>query len=270
MSALSSSSARARHNPLEAGGVYTYDLQDITWVSNGKQGLNEKSVRKNETTGDWLGVVAFEPGTRSGMHQHLATAVSYFLGGSLSDYQGFIRNGEVGINLTGATHDAMSFEGALLLSKLNGPVALPLEAQGHYRTHGGAVFRELVNANPQVLPDINIEVASLPMAALDGTDGGLRTIFDYAPAAEDHRFCELRLLPGASLPPHKVNGRLDLFVLGGQCVVNSRRVLANSFVVIEPGTELTLASAFGVRCMLWSEAPVDFLDGRVRKDPYGY
>src|SRR5688572_22848241 len=108
-----------------AARVYAYPLEDLAWNDSPRPGVRDKAVRRDVATGLYLGAVAFEPLTRSGLHQHRGTALSYFLGGALTDYQGTARAGIAGINFAGATHDAFSYEGCLLAARLEGPVIVP-------------------------------------------------------------------------------------------------------------------------------------------------
>jgi hypothetical protein len=41
-------------------------------------------------------------------------------------------------------------------------------------------------------------------------------------------------------------------------------------VTVEPETELTLSSRYGARLLAWSDAPIAWLDGQERADPYGW
>jgi len=108
-----------------APGVYAYDLESLPWRDTPRGTVREKAVRREADTGRFLGMLMFEPQSRSGVHQHLATATSYFLAGSLVDYQGTTREGAVGVNLAGATHDAVTYTGCTLVSRLEGPVIIP-------------------------------------------------------------------------------------------------------------------------------------------------
>src|SRR5688572_4701422 len=157
--------AEARPAPAPARTpVYTYALDDMPWRDLGRPGVKDKAVRMERATGLYLGVIAFEPMSRSGLHQHLGTALSYFLAGSLSDYQGSASEGMAGINLAGATHDAVSYAGALLASRLEGPVVSPEGVTAAHPIRGGAKAGQLMNPFPERWPDINIPVAPLPLA----------------------------------------------------------------------------------------------------------
>ena len=51
--------------------VRVYAADDLKWHTAGKTGLSLKPVREDREKGLFLGLVGFEPLTRSGLHQHL-------------------------------------------------------------------------------------------------------------------------------------------------------------------------------------------------------
>ena len=106
------------HRHLVVPGLYTYDLEALPWRETPRGTAREKAVRRDNEAGLFLGLIAFDPMSRSGLHQHLGTATSYFLSGSLTDHQATTGAGAVGINLAGATHDAVSYGGAMLGKRL--------------------------------------------------------------------------------------------------------------------------------------------------------
>ena len=61
-----------------AGKVYAYDMLDAPWTGVGRAGLAQKVVRADRERGRYLGLIGFEPMTRTGLHQHLGTAISHF------------------------------------------------------------------------------------------------------------------------------------------------------------------------------------------------
>src|SRR6185369_2936207 len=89
--------------------VHVYDADSLKWHAVGKAGLALKPVREDKEKGLFLGLVAFEPNTRSGLHQHLGVATSFILDGGLTDYQGSIGLHDAGINFKGSTHDAIAY-----------------------------------------------------------------------------------------------------------------------------------------------------------------
>src|SRR3954471_1495955 len=116
----------ARPLPVEKS-VRVYAATDLPWQSAGKDGLSLKPVREDREKGRFLGWVGFEPVTRSGLHQHLGVATSFVLEGGLTDYFGAVTLHEAGINLKGATHDAVAYQKTLLVSRLEAPVLYPPE-----------------------------------------------------------------------------------------------------------------------------------------------
>ena len=101
------------------------------------------SVERDESIGlgargEFLGLIAFDPFTRSGLHQHQGIATSFILEGGLSDYLGPVNQHEVGINYRGSTHDAMAYVPTVLVSKLEGPVTYPVDAGVLSGIHAGS------------------------------------------------------------------------------------------------------------------------------------
>jgi len=239
----------------KGGGVYSYALDDMPWRGLGRDGVKDKAVREDRATGLYLGVIAFEPMSRSGLHQHLGTALSYFLAGSLSDYQGSASEGMAGINLAGATHDAVSYPGALLASRLEGPVVSPAGVTAAHPIRGGAKAGRLMNPYPERWPDINIPVAPLPLVPTHFSGIGRRMIFDYAPTGDRRRFAALTIMPHAPAVEIAHQGLTDWYVLAGDVAVNGKRAYANSFVVIEPSTRVAIESEYGCQILAWAEAP---------------
>lgn len=254
----------------KAGGVYAYALDEMRWRELGRPGVKDKAVRSERETGHYLGVIAFEPMSRSGLHQHLGTALSYFLAGSLSDYQGSASEGMAGINLAGATHDATAYPGALLAARLEGPVATPEGVTAAHPIQGGARAGRLVNPFPERLPDINIPVAPLPCVPTAFAGVGRRMIFDYAPTGDRRRWAALTILPHSPAIEIAHQGLTDWYVLGGDVAVNGRRSHANGFVVFEPGARATIETEYGCQILAWAEAPATG-DARGREaELYGF
>lgn len=236
-------------------GVSVHALDDMRWHELGRAGVKDKAVRADRATGLYLGVIAFEPMSRSGLHQHLGTALSYFLAGSLSDYQGSACEGMAGINLAGATHDAIAYPGALLASRLEGPVVSPEGVTAAHPIRGGAKAGRLMNPHPERLPDINIPVGPLPLVPTAFAGIGRRMIFDYAPTGDRRRFAALTILPHTPTVEIAHQGLTDWYVLGGDVAVNGKRAHANSFVVIEPGARAEIETEYGCQILAWAEAP---------------
>jgi len=241
--------------PRGTGGVYAYALDEMRWNELGRPGVRDKAVRRERETGHYLGVIAFDPMSRTGLHQHLATALSYFLSGSLSDYQGSASVGMAGINLAGATHDAISYAGGMLASRLEGPVAVPEGISVAHPIQGGAKEGRLVNPFPERWPDINIPVDPITLVPTAFAGVGRRMIFDYAPTGDRRRFSALTLMPRAPAIEIVHEGLTDWYVLGGGVAVNGKTSHANSFVVIEPGARAVIASEYGAQILCWAEGP---------------
>ncbi|TFZ06023.1 anti-sigma factor [Ramlibacter henchirensis] len=235
-----------------APGVYAYDMEALPWRETPRGTAREKAVRRDDEAGLFLGLLAFDPLSRSGVHQHLATATSYFLAGSLTDFQGTTGEGAVGINLAGAAHDAVSYPGALLVSRLEGPVIIP---DGGLAIHPHAKADALRRANPETPPDLCVvldQTLSVPTRF-----GGVarKALFDYAGTGDDRRLCNLNLWP--QCPPLRVKHTAitDFFILAGDLLVDDKPVSGPAFVLIEPGAEVTLASRFGCSLLAWAEGP---------------
>ncbi|HEY7609907.1 MAG TPA: hypothetical protein VIF14_11800 [Alphaproteobacteria bacterium] len=239
----------------KTNGIYTYALDELPWRELGRPGVKDKSVRRERETGNYLGLIAFEPLSRSGLHQHLGTALSYFLAGSLTDYQGSASEGMAGINLAGATHDAVSYTGSLIASRLEGPVVVPEGVTAAHPILGGAKAGRLRNPFPERWPDRNIAVAPLPLVPTQFAGVGRRMIFDYAPTGDRRRFAALTIMPHAPAIEIAHQGLTDWYVVAGDVAVNGKRAHANSFVVIEPGARAEIASEYGCQLLAWAEAP---------------
>ena len=177
---------------LIAPGVYAYDLESLPWRDTPRGTVREKAVRREAETGRFLGMLTFEPQSRSGVHQHLATATSYFLAGSLVDYQGTTREGAVGINLAGATHDAVTYTGCTLVARLEGPVIIPDDELAIHPHAAAAVLR---NARPGTPPDISIYLEQTLPSPRASPASSRRPLFDYAGTGTDRRLSGLVLWP---------------------------------------------------------------------------
>jgi len=252
------------------GGTYAYDMLQASWTPAGRPGLHQKAVRASREAGQYLGLIGFDPMTRSGLHQHQAPAFSYFLEGTLHDYDGAARQGDLGVNLAGTTHDAVAYDRCVLAARLEGPVLYPPEEGAEGRAHTGAREARFGNPAPEVPPDINVAIAELRPVATG--IGGLtrRLAFDHRAIGENRRLVVLNLLPGTVVPPHRTRASVEWFVLGGEVRIGETRALGGSFVLIEPDTEAEIRSQFGVRLIAWADGPVDWLDGAARPDPYGF
>jgi hypothetical protein len=242
------------------GGTYVYDPAEMAWQGAGKEGVVQKVVRRDAERGWFLGLIGMEPMVRSGLHQHQGVATSYFVDGGLTDYQGAIRTGEVGINLKGATHDAITYARTLFVARLQGPVTYPPQDGPLHSLHAGARHAELTNPAPEVPPDINVAVDAL-VAAPTGLDGvERRMVFDYAGTGDPHRMVQLSIRPQARIARLRASDHVEFWVRGGLLELDGRLAHAGCFVVIEPGAEFSLASPFGALLLGWAEGPLQWVE----------
>ena len=250
--------------------VGVYDADALEWHSAGKTGLALKPVREDREKGRFLGLVGFEPMTRSGLHQHLGVATSFVLDGSLTDYQGPVRLHESGINVKGATHDAISYQKTLLVSRLEAPVIYPEETNRDYALHTGPRFGAIRNPNPEVEPDINVAVDKL--RAQPSGIGGVtrRMIFDYGRSSGEHRYVQMGMIPGSKSPAFMTTALLELWVRAGDLRIGDKVAYSNCFVVVEPGSTISIESDFGVAFHAWSEGRLAWADGEKRPDLFGF
>jgi len=262
---MRSTAAIASPSHQAAPGVYAYDVESLPWRDTPRGTAREKSVRDDKQAGLFLGLVAFDPLSRSGVHQHLATATSYFLSGSLTDYQGTTSSGAVGINLAGATHDAVSYPGCLLVSRLEGPVVIP---DGGLAIHPHANYAALGKVAPDTPPDITVVLEDAVPVPSRFPGVLRRPLFDYAGTADNRRLCALTLWPG--MPPLRLKhtALTDFFILAGDLLLNGAAVAGPSFVIIEPGAEVSLATFYGCSLLAWAEGPARCPDSGV--ELYGF
>jgi hypothetical protein len=235
-----------------AAGVYVYDLESMPWKDTPRGTVREKAVRRDDASGAFLGLIEFEPLSRSGVHQHLGTATSYFLSGSLVDYQGTSREGTVGINLAGATHDAVTYTGCMLASRLEGPVIIPTD---ELAVHPHAGIGEVFNARPGTPPDISVNLEQAVAVATAFPGVLRRPVFDYAGTGRDHRLSGLTLWPRTPSLRVRQTALTDFFVLAGDLRIGRHVVCGPSFVVIEPQARLELSSHHGCSLIAWAEGP---------------
>ncbi|HYF17128.1 MAG TPA: hypothetical protein VEA40_04610 [Ramlibacter sp.] len=249
---MSASAAVLDPSRQAAPGVYAYDMEALPWRETPRGTAREKAVRRDDAAGLFLGLIQFDPLSRSGVHQHLATATSYFLSGSLTDFQGTTGQGTVGINLAGATHDAVTYTGALLVSRLEGPVIIP---DGGLAIHPHAAQGAQHRTNPETPPDISVHLDRALAVPTRFASVSRRALFDYAGTGTDRRMCNLNLWPKAPKLRVKHTAVTDFFILAGDLAVDGRSVSGPSFVLVEPGAEVTLSSVYGCSLLVWAEGP---------------
>ena len=260
----------AKRHATNAKSVSVYDAEDLKWHTAGKTGLALKPVREDREKGRFLGLVGFEPMTRSGLHQHLGVATSFILDGGLTDYQGPIKLHEAGINLKGATHDAIAYQRSLLVSRLEAPVIYPEATDREYALHTGPRFGSIRNPNPKAQPDINVPVDALP--ALPTAIGGVarKMIFDYSRSSGEHRYVQMQMISGSRTPAFTTCALLEMWVRAGDLRIGDKVAYSNCFVVVEPGTTLSIESDFGALFHVWSEGRIQWADGAAEPDLFGF
>ncbi|MBL0945081.1 MAG: anti-sigma factor [Hydrogenophaga sp.] len=247
-------------------GVYAYDLEALPWRTTPRGTAREKAVRRDEAGGLFLGLISFDPMSRSGVHQHRGTASSYFLSGELVDYQCTTRAGAVGINLAGATHDAVTYGGCTLFSRLEGGVVIEPDGAA---IHPHARKTVVSNDAPFNPPDITVVLDEVVPVASPFAGVSRRAVFDYAGTGHDRRICALQLWPGARLDALQHRGLTDWFLLAGDLTVGGTRIAGPAVVVIEPGSEVSVCSTFGCTLLAWAEGPAH-AGGDARLEPYGF
>lgn len=250
--------------------IAAYDMLAAPWLPAGKEGISQKVVHADQARGHYLGLIALEPLVSTGLHQHLGVASSYFMQGSLTDYAGTAVRGQVGINLAGATHDAVAYEKCVLVARLEAPVLYPAQSGPLHRLHAGARHAAIVNPRPEVMPDLNVSVEALPWGTTTLAGVARRLIFDYRGTGTERRLVQLQLLPGARVPAHRTTALVDWFVCGGDVQAGGVAATGGSFVRLEPDSELTLSSRYGALLLAWAEGPIAWSDGKPRPDLYGF
>jgi hypothetical protein len=242
-------------------GIRAFARQDLKWTDANKAGIRLQPVRADRENGRYLGFLAFDTMATTGIHQHTGPAFSYFLHGGLADYQGIARAGVMGINLDGSTHDAIAVAPTLLAARLEAPVLYPEEeATRGEAIHTGARGGDIVNRQPEVMPDLNVAVEEL---AWDGTTtGGLqrRMVFDYAGTGLTRRCVQLRLLPGTKVGPFRAAGAIDIYVVGGDLSAGRECAGSGDFMVIDPDAVCALDTRYGCLAFFWLEGPAVCVD----------
>ena len=249
-------------------GVYAYDMATLPWIETGKPGVRLKPVRMDES-GQSMGLVQFDPMTSSGVHQHHGPATSLMFSGSISDYQANYGAGTVSINLDGTTHDAISWEGAFFVSRLEGPTSY-LPVDGLKAIHAGGSAEIFRNPAPEVLPAIDFHITNSRQITTSIARLSRRMLFDYSVAEQDHRYVELTLWPEMSIPVHRVTALTEWIILGGGAMVNNTLVTQGNIVVFEPGTEVSITSQFGCRLLAWADGRISWSEGKTLPDIYGF
>jgi hypothetical protein len=244
-----------------AGRVHVFDASGMPWQDTANPGLKLKPVRNDDERGEFLGLVTFAPFVRSALHQHQGVATSFVLDGGLTDYHGSLTRHQVGINVRGSTHDAISYQHTVLAARLEGPVWYPPRDGEPSGVHAGSTQREFVNPDPDVPPEINVSVDALPKLATGVAGVQRQGVFDYAGTGTSRRMVQLHLRPTAETPRCRATDWIELWVRGGEIEVVGQRAFANCFVVIEPGATFGLRAPFGACLIAWAEGREQWPDG---------
>lgn len=251
-------------------GVYIHDLGAMPWTDAGKDGIRQKLVRRDDAAGTYLGMISFEPETRSGLHQHLGTATTFVMDGWLLDYGAGAKTGQLGVNLTGATHDAVSYGRCLMFARLENRTVYPPDQGDLHGLHAGAAHAEDIrNPFPERMPELVVTVSDCDAVPTSVAGVRRRLIFDYAPAEEDFRLSELLILPETVLPPFTVQGLTEVMVVAGDVSVNGQRAVTNSIITLEPHTRVEWRSTYGALLWCWAEAPIRW-DDKKSPDLFGF
>ena len=250
--------------------VHVFDASVMPWEETARPGLRLKTIRVDDDRGEFLGLLAFDRDVRSGLHQHQGVATSFIREGGISDYMGHVDQNEVGINYRGSTHDAIAYVPTVLVSKLEGPVAYPPDEQLLSGVHAGSSYESFRNPEPELPPQIVVAVDRVALQE-SGIDGLRRqAIYDYAGSGMTRRMLQWRCRPETSLPVWQANDWVELWVRGGEITVNERKAHANTFIVIEPGATVRMASPFGALALVWAEGREAWRDGGVDANLFGF
>jgi hypothetical protein len=253
-------------------GVYVFDVSENPWQGVGKSGLAQKVVRRDERTGHSFGFMSFDTLARTGVHQHLGTAFSYFLSGGLTDYQGTTVQGQLGVNFAGSTHDAIAYLPTLTVGRMEGPVAYGPDVT--HSLHAGNRHTHFENEFPEHLPDLSITLDAVQVSGTRVPGLTRRLVYDYAHTPLMRRMTQLMLLPGTRVPAHRLGSLVDAFVLAGDVSFVARDAVshakAGDFVVMEPGTQLTFSSRYGASLLIWADGPSMWEDGPASPELYGF
>ena len=233
--------------------VHVFDASALPWLETPNPGLRLKPIRLDDERGEYLGLIAFDPFTRSGLHQHQGIATSFILEGGLSDYHGPVHQHEVGINYRGSTHDAMSYVPTVLVSKLEAPVSYAPTDNLLSGVHAGSMYQAFRNPDPDIAPEINVAVDRVAPVATGIAGVGRQPIYDYAGTGTDRRLLQWKLRPETEVPAWQASDWTELWIRGGEIAVNGQKAFANCFVVIEPGATVRIDSPFGALALVWAE-----------------
>jgi hypothetical protein len=233
--------------------VHVFDATPMAWEETARPGLTMKTIRIDDARGEFLGLIRFDRFVRSGVHQHQGVASSFILEGGLTDYHGPVLQHQMGINFRGSTHDAMAYVPTVLVSKLEGPVTYPESERLISGIHAGSTYRDFRNPAPEIAPEINVDVDRI--VPIETGVAGLRRqpVYDYAGSGLTRRMLQWQLRPETTVPAWQAGDWVELWVRGGELIVNDSNAYANCFVVIEPGATVRMAAPFGAIALVWAE-----------------
>ncbi len=252
------------------GRVLVFDASRMHWQDTANSGLKLKPVRNDDERGEFLGLVFFAPFVRSALHQHRGVATSFVLDGGLTDYHGSLGRHQVGINVLGSTHDAISYETTVLVARLEGPVWYPPRDGEPSGVHAGSLQRDFANPDPDVAPEINVTIDELAFQPTGIAGVRRQMVFDYAGTGTTRRMVQWQLRPTTALPPCRATDWIELWVRGGEVEVNGEHAFANCFVVIEPGATFSLRSPFGACVLGWAEGREGWPEGDGNANLFGF
>ncbi|HUR89706.1 MAG TPA: hypothetical protein VMZ74_11515 [Ramlibacter sp.] len=240
-----------RPPPTSGRAVHVFDMEREAWRGTPSPGFWMKPVRHDDQQGLFLGLIRFERGTRSGIHQHQGIATSFVADGSLTDYNGPVNLHEVGINYLGSTHDAVAYRDTILVSRLEAVVTYPPEGE-ITGVHAGSQHASVRNLEPDRPPEINVAIDSLPKQPT-GIEGVLRQlIFDYEGTGTNHRMVQLWVRPETAFE-FEAGALTEFWVRGGLASFNDQPVHADCFVICEAGARVKVRSPYGVLLLAWAE-----------------
>jgi hypothetical protein len=231
--------------------VQVFDMARSEWQRTANPGLSLKPVRHDDERGHYLGLVRFDAGTRSGLHQHQGVATSFVIDGGLTDYHGSVELHEAGINMKGSTHDAIAYRSTLLVSRLEAPVTYPPDSEIS-GVHAGSRHEAIVNDMPDVAPEVNVPVDAIVHEDTHVRGVRRQVIFDYAHTGTERRMAQLTIRPGADFR-FEAGALTEFWVRGGLLAVNDDAAHADCFIVCEPGARVRIRSPYGALLIAWAE-----------------
>ena len=250
--------------------VHVFDASALPWLETPNSGLRLKPIRLDDERGEFLGLIAFDPFVRSGLHQHQGVATSFILQGGLTDYHGAVNLHEVGINYRGSTHDAISYVPTVLVSKLEGPVTYPPEDKLLSGVHAGSTYQSFRNPDPDIAPEINVAVDRVERVETGVFGLSSQPIYDYAGSGLSRRLLQWKLRPETEVPAWQASDWVELWIRGGEIAINGQKAFANCFVVIEPGATVRIESPFGALALVWAEGPENWPSPRAAANLFGF